>query len=73
MAETRKVEIGLGIGQVVSTRLEDDELAKLRSAIEAGTGWHDIQTDDGTLAINVAAVIFVRVPGSAHSVGFGGS
>ena len=69
MAERKKVEIGLGL-QVVSARLTDDELAKLRAAVEKGEGWFDLETDDGTLVINIAIVVFIKVAGAPHNVGF---
>jgi len=70
MAERKKVEIGLGVAQVVSARLTDDELARLREAVERGEGWFDLETDDGTLVINLAVVVFLKVAGAPHSVGF---
>ena len=70
MAERKKVEIGLGVAQVVSARLTDEELAKLREAVERGEGWFDLETDDGTLVINLAVVVFLKVAGAPHSVGF---
>jgi hypothetical protein len=70
MAERKKVEIGLGVAQVVSARLTDDELARLREAVERGEGWFDLETDDGTLTINLAVVVFLKVAGAPHSVGF---
>jgi hypothetical protein len=70
MAELNKVEIGLGVAQVVSARLTDDELTRLRQVVETGEGWFDLETDDGTLVINVAVVVFIKVAGAPHSVGF---
>ncbi|HEX6116323.1 MAG TPA: hypothetical protein VFY99_04435 [Solirubrobacterales bacterium] len=70
MAERKKVEIGLGVAQVVSARLTDEELARLREAVERGEGWFDLETDDGTLVINLAVVVFLKVAGAPHSVGF---
>ena len=70
MAEKKKVEIGLGVAQVVSARLTDDELTRLRKAVETGEGWFDLETDDGTLVINLAVVVFLKVAGAPHSVGF---
>ncbi len=70
MAELKKVEIGLGVAQVVSARLTDDELSRLRQAVETGEGWFDVVTDDGTLMINLAVVVFLKVAGAPHTVGF---
>ncbi len=70
MTERSRVEIGMGIGQVVSARLDDGELKNLRKAIESGEGWHEITTDDGTLVINVKTVVFIRIPDQGSSIGF---
>jgi hypothetical protein len=72
MADRKKVEIGLGIGQVVSARLTDDELSRLREAVERGEGWFDLETEDATLVINLATVVFVKVAGAPHTIGFTG-
>ena len=69
MAERKKVEIGLGL-QVVSARLSDEELGRLREAVERGEGWFDLETEDGTLMINIAVVVFIKVAGAPHQVGF---
>ena len=72
MAEQTRVEIGFGIGQVLSVKLSEDELAELRKAVETGSGWHDLRTQEGTVALNVATVVFIRVDDAAHSIGFSG-
>ena len=72
MADRKKVEIGLGIAQVVSARLTDDQLTRLRQAVERGEGWFDLETEDATLVINLATVVFVKVAGAPHTIGFTG-
>lgn len=69
MAEVQRVEIGFEGGQVIQARLRDDVLSDLRSRLESG-GWHDVDTEDGTLALYVGKVAFVRVESSDHRVGF---
>lgn len=73
MAEATKVEIGLGIGQVVSTRLDDGALKDLRKAVEREDGWHELATDDGTLVINLKTVVFIRIADRPHAIGFAGN
>ena len=58
------------MAQVVTARLTDEELGRLREAVERGEGWFDLETDDGTLVINLAVVVFLKVAGAPHSVGF---
>ena len=72
MAEQLKVEIGFGLSQVVSVRLTESELSDLRKTVEAGTGWYDLKTQEGTVALNLATVVFIRVADAEHSIGFGG-
>jgi hypothetical protein len=73
MAEKRtKVEIGFGIGQVLPVRLTEGELGDLRKAVEAGSGWFDLKTQEGSVALNLATVVFLRVDDAAHSIGFSG-
>jgi hypothetical protein len=70
--EQTKVEIGFGIGQVLSVKLSGDELAKLRESVEAGQGWFDMRTQEGTVSLNLATVVFIRVDDAAHTIGFAG-
>jgi hypothetical protein len=73
MADAKKVEIGFGIGQALSVKLTEDELADLRKAVESGEGWYDVKTQESTVALNLATVVFLRVDDSAHAIGFSGS
>ena len=70
MADAQRVEIGFEGGQVISTRLAEDDLKDLRSRLEQG-GWHDIPTEDGTIALYLPKVSFIRVNSGEHRVGFG--
>ena len=70
MAEAQRVEIGFEGGQVISARLAEDDLRELRQQLERG-GWHDLHTEDGTIAIYLAKVAFLRIESGAHRVGFG--
>jgi hypothetical protein len=73
VADTKKVEIGFGIGQALSVKMGDDELSDLRKAVEGDGGWYDLKTQDATIALNLATVVFIRVDDSDHSIGFSGS
>lgn len=73
MAEQRtKVEIGFGIGQALSVKLTEAELKQLRTEVESGSGWFDLSTEDGSVALNLATVVFLRVDSGEHSIGFSG-
>jgi hypothetical protein len=70
--EQTKVEIGFGLGQVVSVKLGEDELADLRKAVEKGSGWYDLKSAEGSVALNLSTVVFVRVNDATHSICFSG-
>ena len=70
MADAQRVEIGFEGGQVVSVRLAEDELKNLRKQVEKG-GWHDLETEDGVLALYLGKVSFLRIDSGEHRVGFG--
>ncbi len=73
MAEQQtKVEIGFGIGQVLSVKLGQSELDELRKTVESGQGWHDLKTQEGSVALNLATVVFIRVADPARGIGFSG-
>jgi hypothetical protein len=70
MADAQRVEIGFEGGQVISARLADQDLEDLRSRLEQG-GWHDLHTEEGTIALHLGKVQFLRVESGEHRVGFG--
>ena len=72
MPEETKVEIGFGIGQVLSVKLDEKELANLRKSVEVGRGWHDVKTPEGSVSLNLATVVFIRVADPARGIGFSG-
>jgi hypothetical protein len=72
MAERNRVEIGIGIGQALSVRLTDEELKSLRERVENGEGWNDLESEDGTISLNVSTVLFIKVASSPQTIGFSG-
>src|SRR5438094_65565 len=63
--------VGVGAGHVeLPARVDPDELKKLRRALESG-GWHELEAEDGTVALNLAQVVYVNVDSDEHRVGFG--
>ena len=71
--DLKRVEIGFGGGQVVSVRIADEALGSLRRQVESGDGWHDLETEDGTVALQLSKVVFVRIAGAPHTIGFSGN
>jgi hypothetical protein len=68
MAE--RVEVGFSGGQVVTTRLNAGALEDLRKALRRPEGWHDLDTEEGRLSIDLGRVVFLRVSTGEHRVGF---
>jgi hypothetical protein len=73
MAEDMKrVEVGFGGGQVMSVRVSDSARTALREAVQRAQGWHDLETEDGSVSLDLAQVVFVRTAGAPHTIGFSG-
>jgi predicted pyridoxine 5'-phosphate oxidase superfamily flavin-nucleotide-binding protein len=70
MAALREVTIGFAVGQALAVRLDEDQIKRLRKALNDG-GWFELQVEDGTAQIRLEAVVYVRVEGDEHRVGFG--
>ena len=70
MADVQRVEIGFEGGQVVPVRLDEKSLRTLRDALPVGGGWHDLDTEDGELSLDLGKVAFLRIDSGDHKVGF---
>jgi hypothetical protein len=75
--EMKRVEIGFGGGQVMSARLEAGQLDALRKAVASTdklssetAGWYDLTAEDGAISLDLRQVVFVRVAGAPHTIGF---
>jgi hypothetical protein len=73
MADMKRVSIGFGGGQVAAVRLSEEELGRLRSSLQSEGGWLDLTSDDGDFSLDVRQVAFVKVEGSATTIGFSGA
>jgi hypothetical protein len=67
-----RVEIGFSGGQVVAVRVSDEKLRDLRKALDKADGWSDLETEDGTVALDLREVVFVRGAPGEHRIGFTG-
>jgi hypothetical protein len=66
----QRVDIGFIGGQVLTVRLEEGSLKRLRKSLENGPGWHDLESDDGQVALDLGKVAYVRLDSGEHRVGF---
>ncbi len=65
-----RVDIGFVGGQILSLRLAEDSLNGLRQALSRDPGWHDLDTEDGRVAVDLAKIAYVRLDSGEHRVGF---
>jgi hypothetical protein len=71
MAEkSERVTIGFTGTQVLGLRVSPMQLDRLLTALDGG-GWHDLESDDGTVRLNLAQVVYVRTDRDEQRVGFG--
>jgi hypothetical protein len=67
-----RVEIGFSGGQVVAVRMNEEKVRDLRKALDKADGWSDVETEDGTVALDLREVVFVRGAPGEHRIGFSG-
>lgn len=66
----QKISVGFHGGQTLTARVAPAELSKLRGVLPNG-GWHDLNTEEGTVALDLTQVVYVLVDNEGHRVGFG--
>jgi len=66
----QKISVGFLGGQVLGARVARAELTRLRGAL-GSAGWHDLSAEDGTVALDLARVVYLLVEDEEHRVGFG--
>ena len=66
----QRISIGFQASPPLALRVSDEELERLNEAL-GGEGWHDLTGDDGTVRLNLAHVLWLRVERDEHRVGFG--
>jgi hypothetical protein len=72
MAEKERVSIGFSGGQVVEVKFSAVQLKELRKALDKADGWTDLETEDGTVSVDLREVVFLRSAGAHQGIGFGG-
>jgi hypothetical protein len=68
----RRAALGFtGGGQVLSLRLTDSELEKVRKALQDGKeGWFEVEATDGAVLVDLGQVAYLRVESGEHRIGF---
>ena len=67
----QKVSIGFQGGPVLTARVAPSKLKDLRDSLGDG-GWHDLEAEDGMIALRLERIVYLLVDTEAHRVGFGG-
>ena len=75
MSEARTVArrgaIGFQGGQVLSIRVPEAELERLRTALREGKErWHELGATDGAVLVDLGQVVYLRVDSDEHRIGF---
>jgi hypothetical protein len=70
MAELRRIGIGFQGGQVLALRVSDEQLRALNKAL-GSNGWHQIESEEGPVRLDLSQVVYVRAEGDELRVGFG--
>jgi hypothetical protein len=66
----RRINVGFQGGQILALRVSDEQLKALNKALGTG-GWHEVQSDDGLVRLDLAQVVYVSSESDDLRVGFG--
>jgi hypothetical protein len=70
MPTTRRIGIGFQGGQVLALRVTDEQLKALNKAL-GSDGWHEVDSEEGPVRLDLAQVVYVRSESDDLHVGFG--
>jgi hypothetical protein len=67
----RRIALGFHAGGALALRLSPERLDDLRRTLtEGASGWKEIEAEDGSVLVNLAQVIYLRVESDEHRIGF---
>ena len=67
----RRTALGFQGGQVLSLRLPDEVLNKLRDTLKEGRErWLEVEAADGAVLVDIGQVVYLRVESDEHRIGF---
>ena len=67
---TRRIGIGFQGGQVLALRVTDEQLVTLKEAL-GRNGWHELDSEEGPVRLDLSQVVYVRAESDELRVGFG--
>lgn len=65
----RRVSVGFQGGQTLALRVTDEQLEALHRALGSG-GWHELDTEEGPVRLDLTQVVYVRSETNDRGVGF---
>jgi hypothetical protein len=66
----RRISVGFDGGQVLGLRVDDAALKRLHGALGDG-GWHEMDSEEGPVRLNLGKVVYVSAESDELRVGFG--
>jgi hypothetical protein len=66
----RRINVGFQGGQILALRVSDEQLKALNKGLGTG-GWHEVESDDGLVRLDLAQVVYVSSESDDLRVGFG--
>jgi len=69
-SHARRISVGFQGGQVLALRVSEDQLKGLYKSLGDG-GWHELETEDGPVRLDLGQIVYVRAESDDSRVGFG--
>jgi hypothetical protein len=69
-SSARRVTLGFHGGQVLALRVSDEQLKTLSRALGGG-GWHELESEDGPVRVDLGQVVYLSADSDEPHVGFG--
>jgi hypothetical protein len=72
MPDLRRLDVGFQGGQVLAVRIEVDAYDALVKALgdDRSEGWHQLDTDDSQVQIDLSQVVYLQRESGNQKVGF---
>ncbi len=67
----RRTALGFQGGQVLSLRLSDEALNRLRDTLKEGRErWVEVEASDGAVLVDIGQLVYLRVESDEQRIGF---
>jgi len=67
----RRTALGFRGGQVLSLRLSDEALNRLRDTLKEGRErWVEVEASDGAVLVDIGQLVYLRVESDEQRIGF---